>query len=181
MTSIRTRDIILLFAVLVIFVNLMYFKYVQSSLNNKIEAAKNKLSQTESSIIDEITIYSQNLKVFNDLTFVKKEIVKSENKIQLLQSKINSEVQISQVIKALIQKNGTIVNNIRLKNSKVDGFKHIFYFEVEVEGNTKNLMGLISKMEDNNDFIKIDKYVWNKKDNIVNLKMDISTVFVELK
>ncbi len=181
MTSIRTRDIILLFVVLVIFVNLVYFKYVQNNLNNRIISSKNELLQLENNISNEILAYSQNLKIFKDLAYVKNEIAKYENKIQLLQSKIISEVQISQVIKALIQKNGTIINNLKLKKFQKDGYKHIFYFEVEVEGNTENLIGLINKMEDNNDFLKIDKYSWNKTDNVIKLKMDISTVFVEMK
>ena len=181
MTSIKTRDIVLLFVVLLIFVNLMYFKYIQNSINNKIASSKNNLLQVETNISNEMLAYSQNLKIFKDLVYVKNEIIKLENKIQILQSKIISEVQISQVIKALIQKNGTIVNNLKLKSSKIDGFKHIFNFEVEAEGNTENLVGLIGKMEDNNDFLKIDKYSWDDSDNSIKLKMDISTVFVELK
>jgi hypothetical protein len=181
MNSIKTREVLILFVALTIFINLIFFKYIQNSLNKKIIAAQSELSTIENNISEELLNYSQNMKIFKDLTYVKSQIIKYENKLKILQSKITSDVQISQVIKALIQKNGTVINKIKLKKSLKDGFKRIFYFEVEVEGNVQNLIKLINKIEENNDFLKIDKYVWDKKDNSIKLNMDISTVFIEVE
>lgn len=176
----KKSELLLLFVVVVIFINFVFYKYGHTLLSEKKIKIANKVNILNSDIANEINIYNSNLGIFNKIITIKRETTVVEESLILLKTKVKTDVQVSEVIKSLILKSGIQVHNLVLGNISNEKGKMVYSFDLSVEGSLSSLVKLLENIDNKNELLKVNTYSMGKKENIYTMGMKISTVYQDV-
>jgi hypothetical protein len=176
----KKTEIIILFFVLAFFINFLFYKYVYNYYVKKQNIIINNIANINSKINSEITNYNENIKIFDKISSIKQEIIKTEENLTLLKSKVKTDIQISEIIKSLIRKSGIKIHKLSLVDKKEEANKKIYFFDVSVSGNLENLVKLLDKIDNKNELLRINSYNISRGEKTFNMDIKISSIYQEI-
>jgi Cft2 family RNA processing exonuclease len=176
----KRTELLLLFVVLVFFINFLFYRYVYSNFVIKTNRLKSQISSVNSDISSQINLYYNNMKIFDKISSVKQQIKKTEENLILLKTKVKTDIQISEIIKSLIKESGIKVHKLTLVDKKQEKNNKIYTFDVYVSGNLDNLVKLLDKIDNKNELLKINSYNIKVNENTYDMNIKISSIYQEI-
>jgi hypothetical protein len=170
---------LILCAVLIVVLNAAYYQYGHQFFRKQKVKIEQNMTVVNGEVAIAIVAHSKGLEKIEKIVGLKREIAKSEARLENLKDKIQTDVQVTEVLEALILENGIQVEEIVLTDETTDNLGTLYLFKVGVKGKMPQLLRLIDSLEHKNELFLLKQYTILPEEQLIRMDMNISTVYME--
>ncbi len=178
MNRIKTREIIVLAVSLIILINFAYFRYIYSGYTQKRAVLLHGIEEYDNKISNAIFKFRKNLNILNSIILIKKDILFSKKKIELLQSSRTTTFNMSKILKTLLIQNGVSIYSVTLSNIKVDKEKSTYSFKILINDNMDKVLRFMDSIENYSENMYIPNYTVKIKDGSYGINMVVNFDYI---
>ncbi|WP_025270336.1 hypothetical protein [Hippea sp. KM1] len=179
--DVSLKELVILAVLLIIAVNIVFFKYILPPLKHKREALIDNCINYETEIYSKLSSIQNKQQVFNKIVRARKEIQFMKDKIALLKNKKVSVLDVGHMIKELLLKTGINVVSFNVAQIKRDGFKDIYEFDLVIDDTLKNIVYFLDAIEDYSQNMQVPSYSIASKNGLYEAKLRIEYVQVNMQ
>lgn len=179
MNNIKLRELTILFLVIIVFINFLYYRYAYTVNRNKINSLSNEISNLNTQLLLEQEKFLNNLKIFDTIKDYQKKIEGKEISIWYLERNIDLKDQIADVIKQLFIDSGIKFSTLSLTDVSKDGNKKFYTFETKFTTTLPNLLHFIDTIENHKKPMQITNINISNSDKGVNVEMTLKLITLE--
>ncbi|MGA1862874.1 hypothetical protein OWM07_08320 [Deferribacter thermophilus] len=175
MRSIKRTHVIILFILLLILILLVYTKYIRQVQISRFNTLKVKLSQIDGKISSNLIEFNRRLNTLSGIYSLKKQIINTTTDMANLLEYVKNKTYLSSVIKTIILDSGVKIDEFSFSGFDVNGIKFNNHYSVYVQGNIYNILKLLENIEYENEWLYLDSYKLDfKDDGTVYMTLNIS-------
>ncbi len=178
MRNVKTREIVILAASLLILINFVFFRYIYSGYVHKRNMLIQNINSYDNKISEAIFKFHRNLKILDSIALIKKDILFSKKKIELLSSSRTTTFDMSNILKTLLVKSGVSVYGVTLSNVKIANSKKTYSFSVQIKDSLNKVLKFMDLIENYSDNMYIPSYSVKPKDGLYNVNMKVNFDYV---
>ncbi|MGB9730614.1 MAG: hypothetical protein ACP5JI_00495 [Calditerrivibrio sp.] len=179
MNRVKLREVLILFIVLLIFINLIFFRYMYIPAQNNIKKLKEDLVTINNRLQTEQELFLNNLKIFEKIMGYNKIIENKEIAIWYLERNIDLDDKISDVIKQLFIDSGIKFSTLSLVDTAKDGNKKNYIFNIKFVSDLQKLLYLIDTIENHKKPMQISSININNTGDHLEIDMTLKLITME--
>lgn len=179
MGNIKLRDITLLFLVVIVFVNLFYYRYFFRYNMFKIKSLNEEIYQLDNQLSLEAELFYKSIKVFDEIAQSKKIIQDKEFNLWYLKRNIDLDDTFSNVIKNIFIDSNIKISSISLAEKKKEGNKNIYNFTLKFKTSQKKLVIMLDAIENNKKPMFVNSISINPAGEELDVDMLLTLVTME--
>ncbi len=178
MKNVKVREIIILTISLLILVNFVYFRYIHKNYLRKRNELIQNINDYDVKISNSIFKFHKNLNILKTIALIKKDILFSKKKIELLNSNRTTTFDMSNILKTLLVKSGVSIYGVTLSKIITKKAKSTYSFKVQISDKLDKILRFMDLIENYSDNMYIPTYTIKPKDGLYNVNMVVNFDYV---
>ncbi len=180
--NINFKQLVLLSVSLLVFINVVFFKYVWKNVVEERKRLKIECNKTYTLVGEKLNGINSKLYLFEKISSLEKEIDKQKKELKLLKKREFSAVDVSKILDTLLLKSGVNVESVQLLNLKKSNEKIEYSFKVTVMDSLQRIVKMLGIIENYGYNVYIPYYSLTYKGNgIFDIVFNVNFVYAEIE
>jgi len=176
--NINFKQLVLLSVSLLVFINVVFFKYVWKNVVEERKRLKIECNKTYTLVGEKLNGINSKLYLFEKISSLEKQ----KKELKLLKKREFSAVDVSKILDTLLLKSGVNVESVQLLNLKKSNEKIEYSFKVTVMDSLQRIVKMLGIIENYGYNVYIPYYSLTYKGNgIFDIVFNVNFVYAEIE